>query len=208
MKKFIFFTFLFFVLVLAGCNNKLESYSGVLIIYDNCMIPEGCGPKYILWENETKKYIPLVGKIEDTDSGLIVKINGTKEKMNMKDVMPKEELNLGGDIENKLIDVIKVKNYQKINTIPYHDFLVDKGNEYTQINYPCLYIQESKNIRGTKWDKNFDWEINENETILKIKMIDTSSKREKKPFYEIWYDGSSGNFIKEIRYPENENFCE
>ncbi|MBU1200788.1 hypothetical protein KJ953_04660 [Patescibacteria group bacterium] len=175
-----------------------EVYYGIFTTVSNCMIPEGCGPRYKLWDSEMKSYTPLLGNIEDGHSGLIIQVIGEKT------TLPKskyDDMNYQGPTT-----AIKVNSYKTLSKIAYHEFLKEKAGVYTIQNYPCL-AKKVYGITSTSWDKSFGWEIQTNQAILKVRMTDTSSDKASQPYYELWYDGNSGGFVKEIKQPIENNFC-
>jgi hypothetical protein len=158
-----------------------NSYVGVLSTTANCMIPEGCGSKYKLFDSSLQTYTPLLGNIKEADSGLILRITGSRI------ILLKSE-------------AILASSYSVLSKIPYHDFLVNKAGEYTMQKYPCLTHTVYGKV-GTNYDKTFSWQLNGNMPILKVKMSGSSGS------YELWYDGNSGNFIKEVVDPIGTVFC-
>ena len=183
-------------------NNNTESETGtvgILSVVTDCMIPEGCGPKYTLWDSEFKSSIPLLGSIKDKDSGLIIRIIGSKT------TLPPSEY---GDMNYRgTTEAIKVSSYSVLSKISYHDFLVDKSGEYTLQKYPCLASKEYGRV-FTKYNKTFLWELVGSTPVIKVRMTDTLSGVQPEAFYELWYNGNSGDFIKEVDEPQNKVFCQ
>jgi hypothetical protein len=180
--------------------SNIESETiGILSVVTDCAIPEGCGPKYKLWDSEIKTSIPLLGNIKDKDSGLIVRVDGSKI------TLPRSEY---GDMNYRgVTEAIKVSSYTVLSKISYHNFLVDKADEHTLQNYPCLARKEYGRI-FTKYNKTFGWEFNNNTPIIKVRMTNTLSDERPEAFYELWYNGNSGDFIKEISEPKDKVFCQ
>jgi len=175
-----------------------EGYYGILTVVTDCMIPEGCGPKYKLWDSEMKSYTPLLGDIKESHSELVIQVIGKET------ALPKSEYN---DMNYRgPTNAIDVSSYKTLSKIAYHEYLKDKAGEYTLENYPCLASKEYNTI-FTSWNKGFGWEVQDDKTILKVRMTNTFSDNEPQPFYELWYDGNTGAFIKEIKEP-NIDFCE
>lgn len=170
-----------------------SSYIGVLASASNCAIPEGCGPKYKLFDSDLQSYTPLLGSIKESDSGLIIKVTGNKTALPRSEY---KDMNYRGPTE-----AIQVSSYSVVSKIPYHDFLVDKAGEYTMQKYPCLAHTVYGRV-GTNYDKTFSWELLGNTPALKVKMSGA------KGLYELWYDGNSGNLIKEVIEPEGQIFCQ
>ena len=180
-------------------NNTGGGTVGILSGVTDCMIPEGCGPKYTLWDSELKSSIPLLGNIKDKDSGLIIRVIGNKT------ALPPSEY---GDMNYRgTTEAIKVSSYSVLSKISYHDFLVDKAGEYTLQKYPCLASKEYGSI-FTKYNKTFLWELMDSTPVIKVRMTDTLSGVKPEAFYELWYNANSGNFIKEVDEPKDKVFCQ
>jgi|TARA_Y100000031_G_scaffold153457_1_gene198722 hypothetical protein len=167
-----------------------EGFYGILTVVTDCMIPEGCGPKYKFWDSEMKSYTPLLGDIRESHSGLVIQVVGEEITLPSSEY---NDMNYRGPT-----NAIDVKSYNVLSKIPYHEFLVKKAGETTPEKCP----------RAVAWNKGFSWEIQDDKTILKVRMTNTFSDDEPQPFYELWYDGNSGEFIKEIKQPADKNFCE
>lgn len=180
-------------------NNAGSGTVGMLNVVTDCMIHEGCEPKYTLSNSEFKSSIPLLGNIKDKDSGLIIRVVGNKT------TLPPSEY---GDMNYRgTTEAIKVSSYSVLSKIPYHDFLLDKGGGYTLQKYPCLASKEYGRV-FTKYNKTFGWELSNNTPIIKVRMTDTLSGVKPEAFYELWYNGNSGDFIKEVSEPKDKVFCQ
>lgn len=173
-------------------DNK-DSYTGVLSVATNCMIPEGCGPKFKLYNSNLQSYMPLLGDIKESDSELIIRIIGNKTTLPRSEY---KDMNYRGPTE-----AVSVSSYSVLSKIPYHDFLVNKAGEYTLQKYPCLAHTVYGTV-GTNYNKTFSWELMNDTPVLKVKMSGSDSS------YELWYDGNSGNFIKEVVEPIGKVFCQ
>ncbi len=189
------------LLAISPANSSI-TLTGMLTVVtgDDCGIPEGCGPKYKLWDSHIRNFIPLLGSFKKEDSELIVRVTGTKA------VLPPSEY---GDMNYMgPTDAIKVISYSTLSQIQYHKFLVNKAGEYTSRKYPCLsFREEYSGGIFTRWNKAFSWEVHANSPILKVRMTNTSADKALQPFYELWYNGNSGSFIKESKYPSDAVFC-
>ncbi len=194
-------------------NTSLEFYpyktdeagsrtlTGMLIIASECDIPEGCEPKYQLWDTQFENFVPLLGNFTNDESEHIVRVKG------IKTALPASEYGkLGYQVPE---EAVKVSSYSVLSNVQYHGFLVNEAGEYTAKKYPCLAFKNEYTSGAffTKWNKAFAWEVHNYSTILKVRMTNTSSSETPQAFYELWYDGSSGSFIKEIKYPDNADFC-
>lgn len=180
--------------------NNIESGTlGILqVLTGRCGIPEGCGPKYRLYDSEFKSFIPLLGNIKEKDSELIVRVVGDKT------TLPPSEY--GDMLYRGTTEAIRVLSYSVLSKIPYHKFLINKGDEYTLQKYPCLVSKVYGLISVITHNKTFSWEFLNNIPIIKVR-INTLTGVEPEAFYELWYDGNSGNFIKEVAEPESKVFC-
>ncbi|MDA1079178.1 MAG: hypothetical protein O2840_00585 [bacterium] len=77
---------LLFVIAIREAFFK-TTYVGFLSIGSevDCLIPEGCGPLYRLYDLDKMNYTPLLGDIASADSGAVVKLKGEMV------VLPKSE---------------------------------------------------------------------------------------------------------------------
>ena len=175
-----------------GINiNKYDpdkhDFVGVLLEH-RCMLGPWDDPPILMLYNSTFNYTStLIGYISNEDSELIIGIDG----------------------EIVGIDSIFVSSYDLLSAIPYHDFLVKKAGEFTAKKYPCLSsIRPETNEYLTNWNKTFSWGFESEDyiPILKVRMTNTYSTDTVKPHYELWYNGITGQFIKEIRVPDKD-FC-
>ncbi|MBI2426880.1 MAG: hypothetical protein HYV34_03445 [Candidatus Kerfeldbacteria bacterium] len=179
-------------------ESEEEVFYGILEV-----IPEGwsepCIAQYYISDSSMEKSTPIIGEINENDSGLLIKLNGEKTIIKFSKEDCKNESEKEG---------VKVNSYETLSSIPYHNnFLVDKAGEYTNQKYPCLAGIKQGNRYPTNWNKEFSWEILENNIIaLKVRMSGKLYHDKSSQFYELWYDGNSGSFIKEIRSTD-EPFC-
>lgn len=195
-------------------NTSLEFYpyradeagsttlTGMLIITSTeCDIPEGCGPKYQIWDSRFENFVPLLGNFTNDELEHIVRVKGVNT------TLPASEYGKLGYRGPK--EAVKVSSYSVLSKVQYHGFLVNEAGKYTAKKYPCLAFSNEYTSGAffTKWNKAFAWEVHDNSAIIKVRMTNTSSSETPQPFYELWYDGSSGLFIKEIKYPDNADFC-
>lgn len=166
---------------------------GMLEVVINCMIPEGCGPKYRLSNSGFTGWVGLLGNINNSDNGMIIEVFGYETKLpdNQKSMLNNEK-------DMKAIRVIKYKVLSKISD--YHSFLMSESEKYMLKRFGCTC--KWPNDCKFKYDGiRFSWEYKNNEPILKVKWIQDSK------FVELWYDGNSGEFIKEIVSPPDAIFC-
>jgi len=166
--------------------NK-HDFVGILLEHRDIDLPF-ISPVMRLYDSTFKHSMTLLGDITNEHSELIIGIIGT----------------LTGT------DSISVSSYQLLSRISYHDFLVREAGEYTANKYSCLtsIYRPETNVYCTKWDKSFGWVLGSKDytPILKVRMTNTFSTDTIKPYYELWYNGVTGDFIKEIRFPDMD-FC-
>ncbi len=166
--------------------NK-HDFVGVLLEHRSMLGPWDNPPIFMLYDSTFQHTYFLIGNISIEDCELIIGISGR----------------IVG------LDSISVSSYDLLSRIRYHKFLVQKAGEYTAKNYPCLSsIRPKTNEYITNWDKSFGWgfESKDFTPILKVRMTDTYSTDTIKQYYELWYNGITGNFLKEIRFPDID-FC-
>jgi hypothetical protein len=170
-----------------------DSVIGMLSVVTNCLIPEGCGPKYHLLDKNLNRNIILIGDFKDKDDGLIVRLSGTYIASSSEKY--KKITSVSG--ANRLLPVMEVSSSITLSKIPYHTFLVEQAGKYSVAKG---YVCPSKN-NGTN-NKSFSWDLVNEEPLLKVRMTNTFSEEIPKPFYELWYNGKTGDFIKEIAEPK------
>jgi len=161
----------------------------MLKVATNCAFPEGCGPKYRFYGPNLKEAVELLGDINDSDDGLIIEVIGY-------------EANLPGNHKSmfeKDMKAIRVIKYNVLSKIPYHSFLISKSQDYMLERFGCT-CKGPYNCKF-KHNKSFSWEYSNKQPILKIKWSQDNK------WVELWYDGNSGEFIKEIVNPPTAIFC-
>ncbi|MFC2077017.1 hypothetical protein ACFLT7_08035 [candidate division KSB1 bacterium] len=154
---------------------------GMLLVIDpeDCGIPEGCGPKYTLWDEEFKIFIPLIYNVDDNLHQLIIKVEGEKT------VLPICEYN-SMSFDGPMAAIL-VETCEPISTIKYHKYLLEKAEEY--------YIEKYGEHKS--WNKTFFWGMIDDEPVLKARMDKAWSDTEPQ-YVELWYNGVTGILIKEI----------
>jgi hypothetical protein len=168
----------------------------------SCMIPGGCGPTITILDSNLEEEIPLVGFINPLDSQTIVSLKSVPIVWIFPSYNSIPTISPG----------MLVLSYKTKSNIPYHKFLVDRGGEYTQKQYPCLISEIMPERLGTKWNKTLSWELNKDMPVLKVRMTDTEGIKSRKEidsarYYELWYNGNDGKFIKELNNFSNPNLC-
>jgi hypothetical protein len=178
--------------------SNLVNLTGVLEVNNNCAIPEGCGPKYLIYYLNSNQHIPLLGNINDNDSGLIVTIYGRLT------TLPESEYGVMF-YNGPPILAIEVVTYKRITTVHYRKIIGD-ALAYSLEKYPCL-INNDSGYLFTKWEYRYSWNLNGYNPILKIRFAESSNNAESQRFYELWYLGTSGLFFQETKYPRDDVFC-
>jgi len=201
IKILIVFLFLLFLFIFGLAYSKgfipssvikpKNATKGMLKVVTNCGIPEGCGPKYRLYDSEIKEPVALLGEINDSDNELIIEVFGYETDLpdNQKSMLNKE----------KDMKTIKVTKYNVLSKIPYHSFLISESQDYMLERFGCT----CKGPYNCKFyhDKSFSWEYSNMQPILKVKWSQDYK------WVELWYDGNNGEFIKEVINPPTAVFC-
>jgi len=182
-----------------------KSYLGVLTISraEGCAIPEGCGHEYRLWDKNFDNFIVLKGDFKNVESGLIISAAG-------------KEIGIfrarGDEWGRRPAGAAMILSYNVLSNISYHRFLVNEADKYTIDHYPCLASYpfgdetEPEEI-GTLWEKQYSWDIDENNIpVLKVKVIEWR-KQAPKPYYELWYNATNGELIKEVIFDVPNDIC-
>ncbi|MFA5076013.1 MAG: hypothetical protein WC480_01195 [Patescibacteria group bacterium] len=173
--------------------------TGILTVVADCQSDSGCGPKYKLWSPDFKNFVPLVGDISDQDNGLLIRVVGQIVELPAVEYDP---ASYRGSTQ-----AWQVTSYQVLDKISYRDFLVQKSREYTNKNYLCFLMPGRQGSFSQGMQTIFGWALVDNQPILKVRMTDIYSVDDPQPYYELWYDGNSGELVKEIFSPVDGNFC-
>ena len=177
---------------LCGCANAGgggASITGMLIVVDNCLIPEGCGPRYRLMDENFQNMIPLIGDIRAADSGLIVTARGQWGDLPQG---AENDLNYRGPWRAFFAD-----DYQKHSDIKYHSFLVAAAREESQKKYGCAIL----------WNKTFGWKFENSIARIRVRMTDTYAKKSPQPFIEFAFDANSGELLNAPEELNGRNPC-
>ena len=165
--------------------------TGMLIV--NSLTPcEGdavCSPRYSLRDSKFIKSTPLLGDINEEHAQLVVTVRGWRKKLT--DV----EMQAMGHAGSA--NAIVVKSYRVHTTIKYHAFLVEQARLFTRQSYGCELL----------WDKSFSWKMIEAIPYLVVRITDSRSNATNKPFIELWYNGESGEMMRENQSPATLNPC-
>jgi len=123
--------------------------------------------------------------IPDEDDELMVVVYGAQSTA------------LDSDMIETVRDLIKVKGYKVLSKVPYHAFLRDEKSVYTKKEYGCKI----------GWNTSFAWDYRDGVPIIKVKMQRRLTDEESQPYIELWYDGNTGDFIKELNDLRFRNPC-
>ena len=163
---------------------KLRQY-GFLRYTDlsQCDLSTGCGSEYSLLGEDLSQITPLAGKFSPEHHNLLVEVSGKAGKVNRKyrEFLRNSSAGYG----------IKVKKYRLLSEIPYHQFLIKHAELFTTRTYGCSVL----------WDKTFGWDVKDNRALLKVKMTNTSSPSDIKPFLQLTYDGITGHLLNQELEP-------
>lgn len=191
-------------LLAAGCANRPDTvrqegarigekgkFTGMLHHSDPdaCQFPGGCGPEFSLLDESLQSWIPLEGRIDSAHHNLVIEVEGktTGISRDHREFLRESAGSYG----------IKVRRYRLLSSIPYHGFLVEQAGEFTTRKYGCELL----------WDKSFGWEAVGGRIHLLVRMTDTFSNRDPKPYLELVFDGETGHFLQENLEPWGTNPC-
>lgn len=155
--------------------------TGMLIVSDRvpCEAEETCRPRYSLRDSRFAKSTPLLGKINAEHAQLVITVHGKRKKLT--DV----EMQVMGHAGSA--NALSVKNYRVHTKIKYHAFLIEQARKFTNQTYGCELL----------WDNLFAWKLIDTTGYLVVRLTDSHSSATNKPFVELWYDGNSGEMIRE-----------
>ncbi len=155
--------------------------TGMLLILDpdNCPLPDGCGPRYSLLDNDMKPTIALKGNVLNEHSGMVISAEGKLKAL-------PEELRDKPGYEG-IESILQIKRYHLKTSIPFSSFLVDQASRWSKEKLGCELL----------WDKSFSWQAGENRSRLIVRMTDTFHGSEPMPYIELHFDGNRGTFIEQ-----------
>lgn len=188
--------------LLAGCviNERYSigtwgkpsvTMTGMLVIVDpeECVIQQGCGPKYRLMNETFSGYTVLIGDVKDADDQLLITVNGRfvplhKNARLTQDYRGREE-------------AIDVERYEIHSKIKYRTLLLDKASRDSRQRFGCNVL----------WDKSFSWTLSGGRPILVVKLENIHTLISRSPFIKLSYDGRTGVLISEKRSQPDLNPC-
>ena len=138
-----------------------------------------CSPRYSLRDSRFKTSTPLFGEIDDEHAQLIITVRGSRKKLT------DAEMQTMGHTGSA--NAIAVKSYRVHTKIKYHAFLIEQARKFTKQTYDCDLL----------WDKSFGWKLIDTIPYLVVRMTDSRSSATNKPYIELWYDGDSGEMMRE-----------
>ena len=171
-------------------GTKLKQ-SGFLKFTDTsrCDLSTGCGAEFSLLNASLSEITPLGGKFSIEHHNLLVEVEGKSAKVNKKYMSFLQSSSSGY--------AINVKRYRLLSKIPYHKFLIEQAELFTQRTYGCSVL----------WDKSFGWEVVDERALLKVRMTDSLNSSETKSFLELTFDGTTGHLFKQELQPWGSNPC-
>lgn len=156
----------------------------------NCPSEQYCGPSFSLLNESLDQWTPLEGNIEPAHHHLVVAVDGRQTRIDERD-----KAWFGTAAASHAIDV---KRYRLLSEIPYHPFLVEQASVFTTRKYGCDLL----------WDKSFRWEVIDGRVHYVVRMTDTFSTAQARPYLELTYDGNTGHFLAEDMSPWGMNPCD
>jgi hypothetical protein len=156
---------------------------------DTCPLPDGCGPEFSLLDENLSLWTPLEGRLDPEHHHLVIAVEGRTRPI------AREHVQFLGNLAAP--NQVRVKRYRLLSTIPYHRFLVEQASEFTTRKYGCDLL----------WDKSFRWQRADDRANLIVRMTNTYSNEEPKPYLELTYDGQTGHFLEETLEPWGTNPC-
>ncbi|MDH3378536.1 MAG: hypothetical protein OEQ39_16475 [Gammaproteobacteria bacterium] len=159
--------------------------TGMLIVSRpiHCESDVACSPRYSLRDSRFIKSTPLLGEIDEEHAQLVITVRGWRKKLT------NAEMQTMGHTGSP--SAIAVKSYRVHTKIKYHAFLIEQARQFIKKTYGC----------GLLWDKSFGWKLIDTIPYLVVRMTDTQSNATNKPYIELWYDGSSGEMMREHKSP-------
>ena len=155
--------------------------TGMLIVNTpvQCEGDVDCNPRYSLRDSRFIKSTPLFGDINEKHAQLIITVRGWRNKLT------DAEMQTMG--HTRSANAIAVKSYRVHSKIMYHAFLIEHARQFTKQTYGCDLL----------WDKSFGWKLIDSIPYLVVRMTDFDSSATNKPYIELWYDGNSGEMMRE-----------
>src|SRR3989344_1071898 len=176
---------------------------GLLSVVTSCVIPEGCGPKYKLFDSTLKEYMSLTGDINDSNNGQLIEVYGYSTQLSKQ-----EQSSMWPSSADR--EGIKVEKYNILSKIPLinnkDSILGKKVQEYLKNRFGCTCEKELvggiyMTICKYQIDQKISWEYNNNQPILKVII----SKNNQSVYLS--FDGNKGNLISENISPPTAQFC-
>ncbi len=186
-------SFLVVLLFITGCDWDSEppkvSQTGMLRAIDHCLIPEGCGPKYRIQDEDLRSFMPLLGSIHDSHDQLIISVHGEVVPL------PPEQaigFNYAGPYE-----AILVEDYSVHSSIPFHDYLVPAARTHAEAIYGCF----------VPWNKTFGWFLDAGVPKIWVRMTNTLSNETPRPFVQFTFEAQAGALLETIDNLNGQSPC-
>lgn len=185
-------------LLAAGCgtvervrsmvDSPDRAHIGMLVVVEpeDCMLPEGCGPRNRVYDEEFDRRVVALGELEAADSGRIVRLEGRWAASTAAGE--------GDDTER----VLEVSDYRVLSRFEYHDFLVRQADLFARERFGC----------AVGWDKTFAWRMRGDVPYLIVRMTDTRTGEDPgAPRIELWFDGVTGHRVEVDIQPPDADPC-
>lgn len=156
----------------------------------DCPASRYCGPAFSLLNETLDRWTPLDGDLQAVHHNRVISIDGRVTSID------EEDREWFGDAAAPR--AIDVRRYRLLSEIPYHSFLVEQASGFTTQKYGCDLL----------WDKSFRWQRVDGRIHYVVRMTDTFSDAQPRPYLELTYDGTTGHFLAEDMQPWGMNPCD
>lgn len=152
-----------------------RAHIGMLVVVepDECMLPEGCGPRNRVYDEEFERRVVVLGDLDAADSGRVVRLEG-------RWAAPTKT---AGGAEAR---VFEAGGYEVLSRFDYQDFLVRRADRFARERFGC----------AVGWDKTFAWRLRGGVPYLVVRVTDARAGDAVPPRIELWYDGVTGHRVE------------
>jgi len=175
------------ICVTSACASKANDgigtpqlITGLLLELDpnNCLLAEGCGPRFTLLDESLNRTLMLQGDAiaDSVDlNGLVIQVTGVLHPLS------KKQADASG--YETITHTMNVSSFEAKSSIPYHPFLVNQADSFTTKQYGCQL----------RWNKSYSWKQSNNRIEISVTLTDTDQSQEN---LMLIYDGRTGELIR------------